>query len=75
MRALGEEAVGVTGPNLDETLPGQSAEQVEQSIVDPSAEIVSGFEDIMPKEYGNTIDSQELQDLVKFLLKFAGKGG
>ena len=31
------ESGGVTGPNLDEVLPGQSAAMVDESIVDPNA--------------------------------------
>ena len=34
---------GVTGPNLDEVLPGQSAAMIEESIVDPNAEIAKGY--------------------------------
>jgi len=65
---------GTTGPNLDDALPGQSAKQVEQSIVDPGAEIVSGFQDVMPSNYGDTIAPDDLKLLVEFLMDSAGKG-
>jgi cytochrome c oxidase subunit 2 len=59
---------GGTGPNLDESLAGQDAAFIEQSIVDPSAEIAEGFEDgIMPPNFGDTLQPAELDALVKYL--------
>ena len=44
-----------SGPNLDETLARQDAAEIEESIVDPDAEIAQGFADgIMPATYGET---------------------
>jgi len=68
------ESGGAVGPNLDEELPGQSAAQIEESIVDPSAEIVAGFEDLMPPDYGDSIEPADLEVLVKYLQESAGKG-
>ena len=65
-------ASGTTGPDLDAELPGQNAAQVRESIVDPSAEIVRGFPNVMPKNYEQVLSSQDLDALVKFLLKYAG---
>jgi mono/diheme cytochrome c family protein len=66
---------GVTGPNLDETLPGQSAAMVQESIVDPNAQIVSGYPaDVMPQNFGETLTKKELEDLVQYLLKETGGG-
>ena len=71
---LGDVAAGTVGPNLDEVIPGQSAEQVEQSIVDPNADIAQGFsEGVMPDTYGD-LPPKEIQELVKFLIQSAGKG-
>lgn len=56
-----------TGPNLDESLQGKDADYIRESIVDPSAELVQGFPDIMPKDYGSQLSSKELADLVAFL--------
>jgi mono/diheme cytochrome c family protein len=75
LKALGELAVGASGPDLDQALPGQSAKQIEESIVDPSADVVAGFADIMPGTFGDTLTPQELKDLVDFLIQRAGKGG
>ena len=63
---------GTAGPNLDENLPGQKPEEVEESIVDPGADIVSGFENIMPPAYGTEIAPEDLELLVEFLLNCAG---
>jgi mono/diheme cytochrome c family protein len=65
-------ASGTTGPDLDAELPGQSAAQVRESIVDPSAEIVRGYPNVMPKNYEQVLSPQDLDALVKFLLKYAG---
>jgi mono/diheme cytochrome c family protein len=64
---------GTVGPDLDEELPGQDAKQVEESIIDPNADIVSGFPpDTMPGTYGTTITADDLKLLVDFLLTCAG---
>ena len=67
------ESGGAVGPNLDENLPGQSAAQIEQSIVDPSAEIVAGFDDLMPPNYGESIAPDDLETLVEYLQETAGQ--
>ena len=67
------ESGGAVGPNLDENLPGQSAAQIEESIVDPSAEIVAGFDDLMPPDYGESIAPDDLETLVKYLEETAGQ--
>jgi mono/diheme cytochrome c family protein len=61
------------GPDLDQ-LPqlAQKANQgpldqfVETSIVNPSAYVESGYQDVMPKSYGN-LPQRQLADLVAFL--------
>ncbi len=63
---------GTAGPNLDENLAGQKPADVEESIVDPGAEIVAGFEDIMPPSYGTDIPPDDLALLVEFLTTCAG---
>lgn len=64
------ESGGVTGPNLDEALPGQSAKMVEESIVDPNAEIVKGYPaNVMPANFSQALSPKELEDLVQYLLK------
>ena len=68
------ESVGTTGPNLDEGLQGQSVKDIETSIVDPSADIVQGFQaGVMPEDYGDTIEPKDLKLLVDFLYENAGK--
>jgi mono/diheme cytochrome c family protein len=68
-------ASGTTGPDLDKVIPGMSAAEVKQSIVDPSAKIAPGYADVMPKNFGQLISPQELNDLVNFLLKYSGSQG
>jgi mono/diheme cytochrome c family protein len=59
---------GTAGPNLDESLEGQDAESVRQSIVDPNAEVASGFApNVMPQNYGEQLTQEQLDDLVAFL--------
>lgn len=60
---------GTAGPDLDEALTaGTDPATIEEDIVDPNAEIVEGFaEGVMPTSFGETLDEEELADLVAFL--------
>jgi predicted ribosomally synthesized peptide with SipW-like signal peptide len=59
---------GTTGPDLDEVLAGKDEAFIETSIVDPAAEVESGFSPgIMPETYGDELSEAELSALVKFL--------
>jgi mono/diheme cytochrome c family protein len=61
-------ATGQVGPNLDDVLKGKDTAFIHQSIVDPNAVIASGFSaGIMPTTYGDSLDEQQLADLVAFL--------
>jgi mono/diheme cytochrome c family protein len=75
-------AGGVTGPDLDEVLPGQSDAMVKESIVDPNKVIAKGYPaNVMPANFEQTLSTKEIEDLVKYLLestsggKGAGEGG
>jgi mono/diheme cytochrome c family protein len=57
------------GPNLDTGLQGKDPQFILESIVNPSAEVTAGFQDIMPKDYATKLDSEQLADLVAFLTK------
>jgi mono/diheme cytochrome c family protein len=63
-------ATGTVGPNLDDALKGKDAAFIEQSIVDPNAQVAEGFsEGIMPQDYGEKLDDKQLADLVAYLLQ------
>jgi mono/diheme cytochrome c family protein len=63
---------GVTGPNLDEVLPGDSAAEIEEDIVNPNAVIAEGYPaNVMPQNFGETIPAEELKQLVEYLEKEA----
>jgi cytochrome c553 len=63
-------ATGQVGPNLDDVLKGKDAAFIHESIVDPDAEIASGFSaGIMPTTYGDQLNDQQLADLVAFLVQ------
>jgi mono/diheme cytochrome c family protein len=65
---------GVTGPDLDEVLPGQSPAKIEEDIVDPNKEIAQGYPpNVMPSNFGQTISKKEIEQLVEYLSKEAGK--
>jgi len=67
---------GVTGPNLDEALPGQSAAMIDKSIVDPNAEIVKGYPaNVMPQNFEQTISAKEISQLAEYLVEETAKGG
>lgn len=55
---------------------GMSAEAyIHESIVDPSAYIVPGFQDIMPKQYGDQFSEDELNSLVAYIMSAGSEGG
>jgi cytochrome c oxidase subunit II len=59
---------GGVGPDLDETIAGREEAFIEESIVDPSAEIAEGFSDgLMPSNFGDQLTPAELDALVKYL--------
>ncbi len=63
------------GPNLDESLQGQDAAFVRESIVNPDAVVAEGFSpDLMPDNYGEQLSEQELSDLVAYLVQATGGG-
>ena len=65
---------GTTGPNFDEVLPGQSAAEIEESIVDPEAKIEQGYpRGVMPQTFGEELSEEELKQLIEFLMESAGK--
>jgi hypothetical protein len=44
-------------------------EYITQSILDPNAFVVEGFQpDLMPKDFGEKLSDEQLADLVAFLL-------
>ncbi len=62
-----------TGPDLDEVLPGQTPEEIRQSIVEPAAQVTEGFQPgIMPPNYGDTLSAEELDALVEYLAETTG---
>jgi len=66
---------GVTGPDLDEVLPGQTSAMVHESIVDPNAEIAKGYPpNVMPANFEQALTPKELEDLVEYLLESTSKG-
>ncbi len=69
-------STGAVGPNLTKVgevaatrQPGSSAEQyLRESIVNPQAFVVEGYQPIMPATFGQTLNQQQLEDLIAFLL-------
>ena len=68
-------AKGKVGPDLDHLAAdaqkanrGSLAQYTEESIVNPNAYIVPGFQKgVMPQTFGKTLSKQQLADLVAFL--------
>jgi mono/diheme cytochrome c family protein len=70
------EAGGTVGPDLDEVLPGQSAAEIEESIVDPEAKVEQGYKPgIMPSTFKSSISPKELEQLVEYLITSTSKKG
>ncbi len=65
-------ATGTVGPDLDTVLAGKDEDFIRTSIVDPNAEVASGFDpNIMPATFGDSLSDAELTALVNFLLETA----
>jgi len=65
---------GTTGPDLDKVLKGKDASFIRQSIVKPNAQIAPGFQPgIMPQNFGQTLQPDQLDALVDYLSKVAAK--
>ena len=59
---------GTTGPDLDQVLKGKDPAFIKQSILQPDAQIASGFsKGIMPPNYRSTLKPAEVDAIVKFL--------
>ncbi|MGZ4386766.1 MAG: cytochrome c oxidase subunit II [Gaiellaceae bacterium] len=73
---------GTVGPSLDKLAAdaqkanrGSLTAYVNESIVNPDAYIVSGYQaHVMPGNFGSTLSKQQLQSLVQFLVS-SSKGG
>ena len=67
---------GVTGPNFDKVLPGQTAAMIKESIVDPNAKITPGYPaNVMPQNFATIIKPNEIDELVEYLIASTSKGG
>ena len=67
------ESGGVTGPNLNEVLPGQNEAMIHESIVNPNKEIAKGYPpNVMPQNFEELLSEEELKALIKYLLENAG---
>jgi cytochrome c oxidase subunit 2 len=64
---------GTTGPNLDDTVPDMSEEELRQSIVDPDAEIEAGFSEGLMPRYGDSLSEEQVDALVQYLTEVAGR--
>jgi mono/diheme cytochrome c family protein len=67
---------GVTGPNLNEVLPGQTTAMVKESIEDPNAKIAKGYPaNVMPQNFAQTISAKEIGQLAEYLVEETAEGG
>ena len=67
---------GTVGPDLDQVLAGQSATEISQSITDPNAKATPGYPSgVMPQNFGQTLQPDQLSALVAYLQQATGGGG
>ena len=65
---------GEVGPDLDKVLVGKDEDFIHESIVNPNAEIAPGYQpNVMPSTFGESLTDAQLQSLVEYLVKTAGK--
>ena len=66
-------STATTGPDLDGALKGEDEAFIEESIVDPNANIAKGYPpNIMPQTYGDQLSPEELQAVVAYLAEVTG---
>jgi mono/diheme cytochrome c family protein len=66
-------ATGTVGPDLDAGLKGTDAAFIEESIVDPEADVTKGFQaGVMPSDFAKTLSPEELDALVQFIAESVG---
>jgi mono/diheme cytochrome c family protein len=66
-------ATGTVGPDLDVTLKGTDVAFIEESIVDPEAELAKGFPSgVMPADFGDVLSPEELDALVLYIADSVG---
>jgi mono/diheme cytochrome c family protein len=59
---------GTVGPDLSEALAGKDPAFIRESIVNPNAEVASGYPaGVMPQTYKDQLSPKQLDDLVSFL--------
>jgi cytochrome c5 len=59
----------------DTRVQGESAQQyIHQSIVDPSAYVVPGYPDVMPKDFAQKFSSDQISALVAYITADSGDG-
>ena len=62
------------GPDLDDALKGKDAAFIQESIEKPGADVTQGFQDgIMPTNYGDTLQPDEIKALTDYLVEVASK--
>jgi mono/diheme cytochrome c family protein len=61
-------STGTVGPALDGALEGRDEAYIEESIVDPNAEVAEGQPpDVMPQTFGTELSPEEIDALVQYL--------
>lgn len=66
-------ATGTVGPDLGVELEGEDVAFIEESIVDPEAEIEEGFPGgVMPDDYEQQLSPEELDAIVAFIAEAVG---
>ncbi len=60
------------GPDLHDIGLQRTPDQLMEDIVDPSADIASGFTDTMPRDYKDKMSEEDLQLMVDFLANSTG---
>jgi mono/diheme cytochrome c family protein len=67
---------GVTGPDFNKVLPGQSAALIKESILNPNAKITKGYPaNVMPQNFATIIKPNEINELVEYLIASTSKSG
>ena len=64
----GPSMLGISERAEDRVEGLSAADYIRQSIVDPGAHLVEGYDDVMPRVIGQRLSEEEVDELVDFLL-------
>ncbi len=65
--SISEDGEGMAGPSLYRFRSNMDGTEARQSIIEPKRDIVPGYPDIMPDDFGATLTEEQMDALIFYL--------